>query len=54
MDPDDELDGCDCSGAPPLDDQDVDGIVLFADVDRDDVDAIERRADEWRRLFGGA
>lgn len=35
----------------PTLDKDVAGIVLFADVDPTDVDAIERRVDEWGKLF---
>lgn len=50
--PDAELDGCaiDWSDDPGLDDDDVDAFVLFADVDRDDPDAVEARRREWAEL----
>jgi len=48
-----ELDGmCDPDLQPePTRDEDIAGVVLFADVDPTDVDAIERRVDEWGKLF---
>lgn len=36
-----------------VEDQDVPYLVLFADVDWDDLDALARRAAEWRTLFAG-
>jgi hypothetical protein len=52
---DDELDGC-LSDVENIDeemtqDADVDGIVLFADIDPKDQDAIERRKVEWGEVF---
>jgi hypothetical protein len=48
-----ELDGmCDPDLQPtPTQDDDIDGVVLFADVDPSDVDAIERRTEEWKEVF---
>jgi hypothetical protein len=54
---DDFLDGCDLSRMPPefrVRDENIPWIVLFASVHRLDRDAIERRAQEWRELFGAA
>jgi hypothetical protein len=51
---DDEVDGCDVDlTKSPTPDGDLDGIVLFADVDLADVDRIERRVAEYDELFGG-
>lgn len=53
LDPEDYLDGED--GIPSVAataDDEIDGLVLFADVDPADVDAIERRVAEWQDLFG--
>lgn len=33
--------------------EDTPFLVLFADVDWEDEDALDTRADEWRALFGG-
>jgi hypothetical protein len=53
---DDELDGlCDPNLNPvELDDRELDGIVLFADIDSDDVEAIEQRIHEWQELFNAS
>lgn len=54
VDDDDFLDGCDLPfDENPVDDGDLDGVILFADVDTDDPEAVEARILEWRRLFGG-
>jgi hypothetical protein len=52
-DPKDTQDGlCDDDLQPdPTPDEDIDGVVLFADVDPTDVDAIEARTEEYRQLF---
>lgn len=49
---DDELDGiCDVGSQPtPVDDEDVDALVLFADV-AGDREAVEQRRREWEELF---
>lgn len=50
----DELDGCAVDmAADPTPDDAIDGVVLFADVDLDDAEAVATRAAEWRELFGG-
>jgi len=48
-----ELDGmCDSDLQPtPTQDDDIDGVVLFADVDPSDVEAIEKRTEEWKEVF---
>jgi hypothetical protein len=53
LESEEELDGmCDADLQPtPTPDEDVDGIVLFADVDPSDVDAIEQRQEEWKEVF---
>lgn len=51
-DPDD-LDGCDAIASDPstdLHDDDVTGVVLFADIDPTDLDAVERRRAEWQEI----
>ena len=52
-DKDDVEDGlCDEDLQPdPTPDEDIDGVVLFADVDPTNVDAIEERTEEYRQLF---
>jgi hypothetical protein len=49
---DDDADGCDLdfAGDVAIDDGDVDAVVLFADVDPGDADAIASRAQEWGAL----
>jgi len=43
-----ELDGCDIAGAGPyVTDDDLPYLALFADVDPDSLQALERRAAEW-------
>lgn len=51
----DDLDGCavDFTAAPTADDE-IDGIVLFADVDLGDPAAVAARKAEWDALFPGA
>lgn len=50
---DDELDGCEEDFADvAVDDTQIDGIVLFADVDPLDDDAVAERIDEYEALFG--
>lgn len=52
MDPDD-LDGCELDFAPfAVSDSDIDGLVLFADVDPFDLNAVEARKAEWEALSG--
>jgi hypothetical protein len=54
-DDDDRLDGCDIVGPGALDDpiadDELDGIVLFADVDPTDLRAVDHRIAEWQELF---
>jgi hypothetical protein len=51
----DDLDGCDILGPEtrryPWPDDEIDALVLFADVDPFDPDAVEARAIEWESLF---
>ena len=52
---DDELDGCGARGANDdpdrrTDDGDIDALVLFADVDFLDPEAVEARELEWAQL----
>jgi hypothetical protein len=51
-----ELDACDQSFDTDdnVADDDINGVILFADVDPSDTAAVEQRAVEWRELFGGA
>ena len=46
-----EPDGCalDFTDAP-TDDEDIDGVVLFAGIDLEDADAVSDRAELWRAL----
>jgi len=51
----DELDACSVSF--DIDDKncpdvDVDAVLLFADVDFTDLEAVEARKTEWQELFG--
>lgn len=49
----DALDGCELDfHAYPTADDDVDVLVLFADIDWTDPDAVAQREAEWRELFG--
>lgn len=53
--PEDEWDGmCDLDFemAPRTDDDEVVPLVLFADVEFTDPDAVAERVREWRELFG--
>ncbi len=51
---DDLLDGCDLDFTDaPTSDDDLDGVVLFADVS-DDPAAIEERRAEWQELLADA
>lgn len=51
LDPD-LIDSCDADfTVDPTPDDELDFVVLFADVDPSDVDALERRAAEWAELF---
>jgi hypothetical protein len=51
----DRLDGCDIVGpdalADPWADDELDGLVLFADVDPEDCRAVHLRAGDWLELF---
>jgi hypothetical protein len=51
--PNDELDGlCDPDIQPePIPDEDLDGIVLFADIAGQDLEAIDKRKKEWEEVF---
>lgn len=52
---DDFLEGCDIDfSEDPTSDDDLDAVVLFADVDPSDTAAIEARKAEWQELFGAA
>jgi hypothetical protein len=45
-------DGCAVDmAADPMPDEDLDGVMLFADVDPNDAEAVEARAAEWREVF---
>lgn len=51
-----ELDACSESFDIPeknTEDGDVDAVLLFADIDFTNPDAVANRAAEWRELFGG-
>jgi hypothetical protein len=52
--PDDDLDGlCDPDIQPePIADEDLDGIVLFADIAGEGLESIEQRRREYDELFG--
>lgn len=46
-----DIDGCEVDMTEnPTADEDIDGIVLFADCDTDD--DIEQRRQDWVELFG--
>jgi hypothetical protein len=46
-----EPDGCDLDFREnPTADTDIDGIVLFAGIDPEDAEAVEDKAEAWRRL----
>ena len=46
-----EHDGCDLDFTEnPTPDADIDGIVLFAGIDPEDAEAVQDKADAWRRL----
>lgn len=50
-----ELDACDESFDLPdknTADEDIDAVVLFADVDFTDPEAVAKRKAEWEELFG--
>lgn len=52
-----ELDACDVSfdiADKNTPDDDIDALVLFADIDFTDWTAVLRRKAEWEALFGGA
>lgn len=51
MPDDDFIDGCEIGPDGAIDDDDVDWIVLFADVDRTDRRAVRARRHEWQELF---
>lgn len=52
---DDLVDGCDIDfAAEPTSDDDLDALVLFADVDTNDPAAVEARRREWEALFHGS
>lgn len=51
----DELDACDESfdiADKNTADEDVDAVLLFADIDFTDPAAVEARKAEWQELFG--
>jgi hypothetical protein len=54
MSNDDDLDGCAIVGPgardDPIADDEITGIVLFADVDPTDFAAVDRRIGEWQEL----
>jgi hypothetical protein len=46
-----ELCGCDLDfREEPTPDDDIDGVVLFAGIDPEDADAVDDKAEAWRRL----
>lgn len=52
---DDTLDGCAIDFAEdPTPNDELDAVVLFADVDPDDPAAVAAREAEWREIFGAA
>jgi hypothetical protein len=55
VDGDDLLDGCDLDFTDDVevDDDDLDGLVLFADLDPSDERAVDRRRHEWDVLLSG-
>ena len=49
----DSLDGCDVDFTEsPLADEEIDGFVLFADIDSDDPEAVANRISELEELHG--
>lgn len=47
----DELSGCDLDfREDPTSDEDIDGVVLFAGINPEDAEAVEDKAEAWRRL----
>lgn len=57
MEDDDTLDGCALEFDDPemnCSDEDIDALVLFADVEFDDPEAVAERVAEYEALFGGA
>jgi hypothetical protein len=50
---DEELTGCDADFLEEerTADEDVDAVVLFADVDPDDEEAVSKRKEEWSQVF---
>lgn len=50
---DTELDGCDVeiTEADAVSDDDLDAVVLFADVDVNDPAAVAARVDEWKGVL---
>ena len=47
----DELSGCDLDfREEPTSDDDIVGVVLFAGIDPEDAEAVEEKAEAWRRL----
>lgn len=46
-----ELDGCDIDfRQDPTPDDHIDGVVLFAGIDPEDAEAVDDKAEAWRRL----
>ena len=49
------FDGCDLDfTVDPVDDADLDALVLFADVDTDDPDELAERIAAYEELFNGS
>lgn len=48
-----ELDACDRSFDNGINtsDANIDALILFADIDFEDYDAVEKRKAEWKELF---
>lgn len=53
MTPEQELDACDQSFDTEnnTSDEDVDALILFADIDFTDPEAVSQRKAEWEELF---
>ena len=48
----DDIDGCAVvADGPPVADADLAGIILYADVDTFDLEAVMARRHEWLELF---
>lgn len=57
VDPEEELDMCEESFDIPemnTNDDQIDALALFGDVDFEDKSAVRKRKNEWKKLFNGS